>query len=76
MLVPAGFVVVDPLTLADPTLFLREHVRHVAPRAARRGAGGVLDLRLGAGAGSVSVGFDEAVELIRAGRGRRPAARR
>ena len=31
VLVPAGFVVVDPLTLADPTLFLREHVRHVAP---------------------------------------------
>ena len=33
VLVPAGFVVVDPLTLADPVLFLREHVRHLAPES-------------------------------------------
>ena len=26
VLVPAGFVIVDPMTLADPVLFLREHV--------------------------------------------------
>ena len=36
VLVPAGFVVVDPLTLADPVLFLREHVRHVAPESRPR----------------------------------------
>jgi hypothetical protein len=70
VLVPAGFVVVDPLTLADPTLFLREHVRHVAPEAPAAPPEGALDLRLGAGAGSVSVRFDEAVELTRAARGR------
>ena len=71
VLVPAGFVVVDPLTLADPVLFLREHVRHVAPEAPGPAAPGSLDLRLGASAGSVSVGFDDDVELVRASRGRR-----
>jgi hypothetical protein len=71
VLVPAGFVVVDPLTLADPVLFLREHVRHLAPEAPTAAPDGVLDLRLGASAGSVSAGFDEAVELTRATRGRR-----
>ena len=60
VLVPAGFVVVDPLTLADPVLFLREHVRHLAPEPPAAAPDGVLDLRLGAGAGSVSVRFDEA----------------
>ena len=74
VLVPAGFVVVDPLSLADPTLFLREHVRHLAPEAASTAPGGVLDLRLGAGVGSVSVRFDEAIELTRAARGRHGGA--
>jgi hypothetical protein len=74
VLVPAGFVVVDPLTLADPVLFLREHVRHLAPEAATPAAPGVLDLRLGAGAGTVSVGFDDEVELVRAARGRHGGA--
>ncbi len=71
VLVPAGFVVVDPLTLADPTLFLREHVRHVAPEPPGPATPGTLDLRLGANAGSVSVGFDAEIELVRATRGRR-----
>jgi hypothetical protein len=74
VLVPAGFVVVDPLSLADPTLFLREHVRHVAPEPATAAPDGVLDLRLGAGAGSVSVRFDEPVDLTRAARGRHGGA--
>lgn len=74
VLVPAGFVVVDPLTLADPVLFLREHVRYVAPEPATAAAPGLLDLRLGAGAGSVSIGFDEEVELVRATRGRHGGA--
>jgi hypothetical protein len=70
VLVPAGFVVVDPLSLADPVLFLREHVRHLAPEVPATAPDDVLDLRLGAGAGSVSVRFDEEVELTRAARGR------
>jgi hypothetical protein len=74
VLVPAGLVVVDPLSLADPTLFLREHVRHVAPEPPTAAPEGVLDLRLGAGAGSVSVRFDEPVELTRAARGRHGGA--
>jgi hypothetical protein len=71
VLVPAGFVVVDPLTLADPVLFLREHVRAMTPLAPGAASNGLLDLRLGASAGSLSVGFDEVAEIGRAGRGRR-----
>jgi hypothetical protein len=74
VLVPAGFVVVDPLTLADPVLFLREHVRHLAPEPPSAAPPGVLDLRLGATAGSVSVRFDEEIELVRAARGRHGGA--
>jgi hypothetical protein len=70
VLVPAGFVVVDPLTLADPVLFLREHVRHLAPEPPSAPPEGVLDLRLGAGAGSISARFDAPIELTRAARGR------
>jgi hypothetical protein len=71
VLVPAGFVVVDPLTLADPVLFLREHVLLVAPEPASPGPPDLLDLRLGAGAGSVSARFDAPVDLVRAARRRR-----
>jgi hypothetical protein len=72
VLVPAGVVVVDPLTLADPVLFLREHVMSMrgvvgtAPVPA-----GALDLRLGATAGSTAVTFDEEADLLRATRARR-----
>jgi hypothetical protein len=70
VLVPAGFVVVDPLSLADPVLFLREHVLHLAPEPAAAAPDGVLDLRLGAGAGSVSARFDGEIDLTRSSRGR------
>lgn len=70
VLVPAGFVVVDPLSLADPVLFLREHVRQMVPTPPSAAPEGVLDLRYGAGAGSVSVYFDEEVDLTRSTRGR------
>lgn len=36
VLVPAGLVIADPLTLADPTLFPRERIRSVASCAAPR----------------------------------------
>jgi hypothetical protein len=72
VLVPAGFVAVDPLTLSDPLLFLREHI--VAVSAVEPDPGDVTDLRLGATRGSVVLRFDEPVEIVRAGRGRRPAA--
>jgi hypothetical protein len=72
--VPAGVVVVDPLTLADPVLFMRGHVRGLHPVAASavpRADG--LDLRLGAGLGSLELVFDQAADLLRAGRFRQPA---
>lgn len=74
VLVPAGFVIVDGLTLADPTLFLREHVRRLTPEPPAASPADALDLRLGAAAGSVSAHFDEPVELARASRARRGGA--
>jgi hypothetical protein len=52
VLVPAGIVVADSLTLADPVLFPREHVRSLEPvddpvRGVPGARPGVLDLRLG-----------------------------
>jgi hypothetical protein len=73
VLVPAGFVVVDPLTLADPILLLRERIasmQGVAPTVAPDGA---LDLRLGATSGSIAIRFDEPAEVTTASRARRPA---
>ncbi|HXY92615.1 MAG TPA: hypothetical protein VEP49_09080 [Acidimicrobiia bacterium] len=71
VLVPAGFVVVDRMTLADPVLFLRERI--VAMSAVDPGPApeGALDLRLGATLGSVVLWFDEEAELFRAVRRRR-----
>ncbi len=65
VLVPAGFVVVDPFTLTDPHLFLREHLRWMAPVTGAAAPAGVADLRLGATAGSVAVHFDSAADLFR-----------
>jgi len=70
VLVPAGFVIVDPLTLSDPVLFLRERIVHL------RAGGptpppGALDLRLGATAGTVEVVLTGEAEVFRATRARR-----
>ncbi len=72
VLVPAGLVVVDPLTLSDPVLFLREHIAAVRAVAGTAPVpAGSLDLRLGATAGSVTVTFDEEADLLRSTRARR-----
>jgi len=74
VLVPAGFVVVDPMTLTDPVLFVREHIvglQAVDADVASRTP--VLDLRLGATLGSVALHFNEPAEIVRVGRGRKPA---
>jgi hypothetical protein len=73
VLVPAGFVIIDPLTLSDPVLFLREHVAALQAAPAGAAPDDVLDLRLGAAAGSVAARFDEAAELQRTTPGRRAA---
>ena len=74
VLVPAGLVLVDPLTLSDPVLFLRERVAGLQPAASGAAPDDVLDLRLGAAAGSVAVRFTEPAELQRSTPGRRSAA--
>lgn len=74
VLVPAGLVVVDPLTLSDPVLLHRDRI--VAMRATgpvRAPGGEALDLRLGATLGSVAITLDRPVEVFRATHGRRGA---
>jgi hypothetical protein len=72
VLVPAGFVVVDPFTLSDPVLCVRERIvslRAAGPAPTPRPD--LLDLRLGATIGTVAVTLDETAELFRTGRTRR-----
>jgi hypothetical protein len=74
VLVPAGVVVVDPLTLADPVLFIREHIVSVRATGAALPAGDdVLDLRLGASLGTLVLTFDTPADLFRTQRARRGA---
>lgn len=74
VLVPAGFVVVDPLTLADPVLFPRERIVSLRTSGAAAPQGDdVLDLRLGASLGSLTLTVDKPAELFRASRRRRGA---
>jgi hypothetical protein len=71
VLVPAGFVVVDPMTLTDPVLFLRERVVAISAADPGHAPDDVVDLRVGATLGSVSARFDEPAMLVRAARARR-----
>jgi hypothetical protein len=75
VLVPAGVVVMDPLTMADPVLFLRERIVSVRPLVGAVAPEGALDLRLGAVAGSVSIDLDEPAELFRSARARKGSVR-
>jgi hypothetical protein len=72
VLVPAGFVVVDPMTLADPVLFPRARVAALYEADIGTAPADVLDLRLGAAIGSVDVRFDQPAELYRASRPGKP----
>lgn len=58
VLVPAGVVVADPMTLTDPFLFVREHVVDLTSIPDGRAPEGALDLRLGAVFGSVALHLD------------------
>jgi hypothetical protein len=72
VLVPAGLVIVDTLTLPDPVLFLRERIRALQP--VERGdplTPGMLDVRLGARGGSVAMRLDAPVEFLQVRRGLR-----
>jgi hypothetical protein len=71
VLVPAGLVIADPLTLPDPVLFTRDRIAGLAPHAGRA-PGGVLDLRLGAAARSVAATLTTEIDVMagrRIGRG-------
>lgn len=63
VLVPAGIVIADPMTLTDPFLFVREHVVDLAPIADGSRPDGALDLRLGAAMGAVALHLDGAAPL-------------
>ncbi|MDZ4825326.1 MAG: hypothetical protein SGJ13_02550 [Actinomycetota bacterium] len=63
VLVPAGLVVLDPLTLADPVLIRRELIVALGSRAPETSA--VVDLRLGTRGGSVAITTHEPIELVR-----------
>jgi hypothetical protein len=71
VLVPAGLVIADPLTLTDPVLFVREKVQGLGPAdPTRRAPDDALDLRLGAAYGSCAVLLQEEAPLLRRVRGR------
>jgi hypothetical protein len=59
VLVPAGLVVVDPLTLLDPVLMRREYIVGVERLVRTRSETGSLDLRLGTAAGTIAVSLRE-----------------
>jgi hypothetical protein len=72
VLVPAGLVLVDPMTLPDPVLFLRERVESLRSRPRVEPLpDAALDLRLGARGGSVAMTLDRQTELLQTRRGLR-----
>jgi hypothetical protein len=72
VLVPAGVVVVDPMTLAEPVLIVRRQLRAVhGINATTPVHEGAIDVRLGATLGSVHIELAGPVELTRSMRGRR-----
>ncbi len=74
VLVPAGVVIADPLTLPDPVLFLRERIvalRRIA--ADEPWTVGTVDLRLGKLFDSIALTLDQETEFLYVRRGMRGA---
>lgn len=72
VLVPAGLVIVDPLTLPDPVLFTRESVRALRAVDVREPDGPeTLDLRMGALSGGVELTLLRPTEFLATRRGLR-----
>jgi hypothetical protein len=70
ILVPAGFVIADPMTLTDPVLFVRERIVGLGPANPRiRPPREATDLRLGAAHGSLALLLDEDADIYRRARG-------
>jgi hypothetical protein len=75
VLVPAGLVLVDSMTLPDPVLFPRERVLSLRPMPRRAAPpAGALDLRLGARSGSTTMTLDRPTEMLQTRRGLGSAA--
>ena len=70
VLVPAGMVVVDPLTLADPVLMRREQIARIGRVGEGRPEAEALDLRLGTRAGTIEISL-RAPQTFARRRGRR-----
>ena len=70
ILVPAGLVIADPMTLTDPVLFERGHIVGLGPANPRiRPPREATDLRLGAASGSLALLLDEDADVYRRARG-------
>lgn len=66
ILVPAGVVVLDRMTLADPVLFLRRNVRSMhGIEGTASVPDGTVDLRLGASVGTIALTTDGTVDIVR-----------
>jgi hypothetical protein len=66
VLVPAGLVIADPLTLTDPVLFPRERVAGIGPAdPGRRPPPDAVDLRLGVAFGSCAVLLTDEADIQR-----------
>jgi hypothetical protein len=73
VVVPAGLVVADPMTLSDPVLATRRQLRAVRGRPATAPLDAhAVDLRLGATLGTVEIVLDGALDIVRRGRRARP----
>ena len=75
VLVPAGLVIVDAMTLPDPVLFVRERIESLRAMPRREPVpGSALDLRLGARGGSATMTLDRPAEVLQTRRRLRRAA--
>jgi len=64
VIVPAGFVLHDPMTMSDPILFMREHIVGVTVHPGGRPLpDGTLDLRLGASRTTAILRLDDEAPL-------------
>jgi hypothetical protein len=71
ILVPAGLVVADPLTITDPVLFPRARIMGFGPAdPSRSPPEDACDLRLGASYGSCALLLTDAADIIRRVRGK------
>ncbi len=71
VLVPAGLVIADPLTLTDPVLFPRARIAGIGPAdPSRRPPEDACDLRLGASFGSCALLLTDDADIMRRVRNR------